>query len=952
MSAPREQRRSRPALWPVRSSASGVIDVGASPIFERLKSSRFRLGVTFAIFLGINLILLAAYLWSYGGQTFHVRVEARGDEFSAYLDGRLAAKGRFDAAEQGGVTLILSDTENIPSLPKPRGIDSIRVTDLRTGNVLFEDDFSAGPAPDWTHGIADLVLDNGVLGARGQFGMAMIDPPWEDYAVDATFKNATGGAISVRTEDGTGVTYGFRPFRHYDNGLTFRGAAGESDYIPAALIELTRTETLKALLAMTLGPFPRTFLVLALAFIAVAALQFVGLPRLKLSGPSSDWPWFAGALGLATFGFVVTLVLNYSYGSHMPHVPDEIAYIFQAKLLASARLTAPVPPVQDVFDFFYPPFIVVQNGRWASAYPFGHPLALSLGVKLGAIWLIPPLLGAATVLFTYGAGRKVYGSRVGFLAALLFVTSPFFLMTASNFMSHNTAAFYLAGSIFFIAIADRRPFVYGALSGLFFGLLFNTQPLTAVALIAPFGLLLLGSVAPRERRLDGANLVAGFTAGGLLMLGAYFLHNYATTGDAFTSGLQLGANPGQFVGFGGPHSASVGIQNQVVQMAFLLLVLNGWPLYIGLMFVLLPFVFVTRRRWDWFLLAGVVCALGVYVLYIGHGIMHGPRYWYAASPLLMLLAARGAERAAEVLADGAGALRRALSGVDVRPHWAGVLVVYAVVAALVGSSVYSWLLGRDTSWSDEFVPEQATALRGFNRADDRLIKLIEQANLRHALVLVEGDCPGWQCYGTVFWLNNPTLDGNIVFARDAPERRADMLSTYRNRYVYTAQYSAPAFIARYGSNTRVVREDDDAPKAPRARDIALPTPTPTATPDPSETVRRDEQRALDLQAIAGALQEYYALHGSYPLAAGLQSFCRYVELDAGCRLSEVFDPLPRDPIDTKTYYYLSAGQSFTVFAEMEGPAPPSQCPDPNVGPRIDPEHLYCVQGDPQGTSLD
>jgi hypothetical protein len=52
------------------------------------------------------------------------------------------------------------------------------------------------------------------------------------------------------------------------------------------------------------------------------------------------------------------------------------------------------------------------------------------------------------------------------------------------------------------------------------------------------------------------------------MLGLYFLYNHAVTGDALKSGLALGSNLARFVGFGGENSASQGIQNQQVQLAF------------------------------------------------------------------------------------------------------------------------------------------------------------------------------------------------------------------------------------------------------------------------------------------------------------------------------------------------------------------------------------------------
>lgn len=929
------------------------VPVGRSPglsartaeILDRLRARRYSLGITLAVFLGVNLILLGLYLWSMGGETVHIHVIANGDEFTAYVDGEQHAIARFEAPEAGGIALILGNTEEIPSLPKPRGVDSVRVRDLATGDIVFEDNFSDGPSSEWIRQDTDLVVDGGAVGAIKETTLTLGERPWRDYSVDVKFNNPTAATLRVRlTEDNSGVDYVFRPFRHYDNGFALVSAGSAGQYVAGKPMEIDRFETVKSLLAMVLAPYPYTFVLLAVTFPFIAALVFLS-PTLRFQGrlrdSLADVPWFAAA-GLAAVGLVVAAFINYSYSDHMPHVPDELAYLFQAKLFSSLDLSAPIPPVPEVFDYFYPQFIVVTDGHWIGVYPFGHPLVLTLGEVIGAPWIMPAIVGAATVLLVFAIGRKVYSARVGLLAALVFVTSPFFLMTASNFMSHNTAAFFLVASLFCTVISDRRPVAYGILGGLLYGLFFNTQQLTAVALVGPVGMLLASYAVPRDTRGRTLRYIGGFLAGGFVMLGAYFLYNMGTTGDAFTNGLQIGSNPAKFVGFGGENSASLGIQNQQIQLAFLLLVLNGWPLYAGLMFVLMPFVLATRHRWDWFLIVSVVIAFGIYVLFIGPGIMHGPRYWYVASPLLALLTARGADRGAEVLTGLASELRRRIIGGDESPRWPGVIVMYAVVCALVGAGIYGWLLGRHTYWYDEFVPNKAVALKSFNNVDDQIIEAVEEQDIHDALVLVQ-DCQSWQCYGSVFWLNNTHLDGDIVYAKDMPARRAELFAAYPDRYVYIVGYD-PVTLSPYGATGPVVIEDG-RPNAPRAGEIDLPTPTPTAAPEVPNPEERDAQRVNDLGTIADALQQYYEAHDTYPLAEGLQSFCRYQDLDNGCKVSEFLPGLPRDPDNTRTYYYYSPGTSFVLWTVTDNPAPDSDCPE-TPKPDVDDEHLYCVQGAP------
>jgi hypothetical protein len=764
-------------------------------------------------------VLIGAYLWSRGGESTHLRIEARGQDYSVFVDGRLEAQARLEAPASGGIVLTLDDTYGVPSVPSPRGIDSVRVTDLNTGATLFEDDFSSGPSKRWTT-TGNPAPDGGVTGARGPSTLELRDEQWGDIAVDVRYRNIKAASVIVHAPaaGAGGAVAVIRPFwwNRDGNGTLSLGVDGVRKLAAVQQLEVKRGASLSAILAMVLRPYPYIILVLLAALAATAALASV--PRTIVDGAASavraipSWLLIGGVVEL-TFG--VLLYLNYSYLSHMPHVPDSVAYVFQAKILASGHFAASPPPAPAFFDLNPFPFVQVFHGdRWAAVYPFGQPLVLALGTLIGAVWLVPPVIGAACVAMIFVLGRELYARRVGVLAMLLLATSPFFLMNASNFMSHSTATFYLLASLLFLAFIDRRPALYGVLAGVFFGLLFNTRPLTALALVPPFAALLLSFVARREHRRTGAIEVAAFVAGGLAMFGAYLLYNHATTGS-FSSGYQASGDPAQQVGFGGHHSAAIGIQNEQVQMALLLLVLHGWPAYIGLGFVLLPFILGTRNPWDWFFLACAVFAMAAWALFEDTGVMYGPRYWYESIPFLMLLAARGADRAADLIASAAHYLRaRELSG-EAPALWASRAVVFALVAALMASSVYGWLLGQRPAWRADFVPEQASALRGFLGMDDRIQRMVEQQRLHNALVLVE-NCQDFQCYGSVFWRNAPGLDGDIVYAKDIANKRQEIIDAFPGRKVYLARYNTPS-LQPY---------DPSAPTLPRPIPTAATVPTP------------------------------------------------------------------------------------------------------------------------------
>lgn len=925
-------------------------------VLTRLALLRNRVSMSIGVVLAINIALVSAYFWSRGGQTTHVRLEAQGDHFVAYLDGKLQVQASLDAPASGGFDLALEDTRAVPSLPQPRGIDRVRVTDLDSGAVLFEDDFSALPVKGtgWTDVIGPAVVGDGVLGANNaSVTLRMDDHSWQNYAVDVTYRNITSGTVTVRSGgDGSGIDYSFRPFRHFDNRLAPLDKGKAVKEYGGPRLELRRAETMKAMLAMTLRPYPYALALMLAGAVAVFALASAGrllsrAGRGRALDVSASMAWVvAGALAATVFG--VTLFLNYSYGSHVPHVPDEVSYLFQAKIFSSGRLAASPPPVPASFDFFFPSLIATSHGKFASVYPFGHPLMLALGMRIGAVWLVPPLVGATCVMLMFAIGRRVYNTRTALLATLMLAASPFFLMNASSFMSHNTAVFYLLASMVFLAFAQKRPVLFPLAAGLFFGLVFNTRPLTAIALVPPFGVMLLTSLLPRGGRTQGVKQIGAFILGGMLMLGAYYLYNLGTTGT-FQSGYQTGGDVGQVVGFGGKNTVANGMQNELTQLAFFSLVLNGWPRYIGLMFVLLPFILGSRHKWDWFMLACAVSVMGVYTLYLENGVAYGPRYWYESMPFLMFLAARGAERSAEVLADAVHRVWQRRSGLTrPRPIWASVLVVYALAIALVGLGSYRWLFGDAQHWRVDQMPARARDMRKYNGADDRLITLVRDMKLHNALVLTK-PCSNWQCIGTVFWLNSTTFDGDIVYAKDLPAKNAEVFEKYPDREVYSATYLPPSIVP-FGATPEAGATASVAEvPPPKAGDIPRPTavptkaPEPTSTPDPQAAAKRDEQRRRDLLVVVDLLQQYHASHGSYPVTENIQTLCTYPS-DAGCALKELRDPLPQDPSPSQAYYYQSAGQQFLLFADFEEATPTSGCPEPRPAHFDGVKHLFCLHG--------
>ena len=117
----------------------------------------------------------------------------------------------------------------------------------------------------------------------------------------------------------------------------------------------------------------------------------------------------------------------------IPHLEDEMAYVWQAQALARGRLTLPSPPEPKSFLV---PFVVDYDGQRFGKYPPGWPIVLAIGELLHLRSWINPLLAGLGIWLIYQIGKKSMGETVGLLAAGLTVTSPLFLMNAGLLLSH------------------------------------------------------------------------------------------------------------------------------------------------------------------------------------------------------------------------------------------------------------------------------------------------------------------------------------------------------------------------------------------------------------------------------------------------------------------------------------------------------------------------------------
>ncbi|MDZ4278760.1 MAG: hypothetical protein U1B78_06450 [Dehalococcoidia bacterium] len=899
--------------------------------------------------VGVNLALLALYFWSRGGATTDVRIEAIGSQYRAFVDGKLVLDETVGGPPSGGIGFQLRRDDLIPSLPKPSGIDSIRVTDHATGDVLVDESFDEPPGQPWEELSGDWYVSDGVL-ATTERGMQAVDAqPWTDYVLEAKLRNVPEFEFSVRMNTtGDRVIFGVRPYRAYDATFVLVQDGSQAGAGLALGTELDRGETIRSITAMLLRPYP-----IALIMILAATLVafFVRIQRVERALRAAGAVVLESANGIVLMLAIAALALlwyiNYFVGDAMPHVPDSVAYVFQSKIFASFRLTADEPPVPASFAFFEPPFLHVVDGRWFSQYPFGHPLFLSVGTLFHAPWLVPPVLGAASVYLIQRVGTHVYGAAAGLLAAVLLFFSPFFQMTASNFMSHNTAVFVILFGLFLLVRPTKRRALSMFVSGVCLGLVLNIRPLVAVALIPPLGALMtydLWRAGPDRARLFRHDVA--FAAGAVLLLLAYFLYNNATTGE-FTDSPQMltFGDTSEWVGFGGRHSLPGGLQNEQALLSVMLLVADGWPVFLGLTFAALPFLLGTRNKWDYFFATSALSLAAAIIFYRNAAIMHGPRFWYETMPFLMLLTARGALRLRDAASAAGDWLARSTGWARTETTATGTagIVVFGLVAGLIAFSAYGWMLGRRDAWTGiAFVPEKISALEGFNFTDRRLLDAADDLDLENALVLVE-DCPHWWCYGSVLWTNSPELDGDVVWAeRQGDENDIALLEYYEGRTLYVANYNTGSIFR--ATEAELLGQVEDVPEEPGQ----VPAPEAETPAQTQSAEERDQIRRGHLEQLRMALEEYAQEEGEYPDTGGqLQTVCVYEDLDAGCVLASVLPDLPEDPLgepQKNGYWYVSDGESYVLEARQEElEVADGVCPE-DVPRRENVGTIYCVQG--------
>jgi len=368
-----------------------------------------------------------------------------------------------------------------------------------------------------------------------------------------------------------------------------------------------------------------------------------GLAWLRSLGGLLDRPGsavFALLMGLLAGGLTLAFSLGALNGA--PALLDSASQLLHARYLAEGALAGPALPALEFWDFQY--MLETPEG-WVSQYPPGHILLLSLGFRLGAPWLVGPLLLGATVAVSCLLAEEIFEERVtARFGGLLVATSPFLIGLAGSYMNHVTAA--LGGTLALYAALRtlRGHWGWSVVVGSAIGLTVVTRPLFGLmmAALATAGTPLLARAPDRMR--SPAARIAGVLAGGVPWAWFLFSYNARFFGSPFRFGYTAAQGEAHGLGFhvdpwGAMYGPTEALAYTMGELRALSVELLQSPM--PALFVVVAYGLVVARipRRAWLLVAWAGGLVLANFFYWHHDLVMGPRMLNEAAPAWLLLTA-------------------------------------------------------------------------------------------------------------------------------------------------------------------------------------------------------------------------------------------------------------------------------------------------------------------------
>ncbi len=559
-----------------------------------------------------------------------------------------------------------------------------------------------------------------------------------------------------------------------------------------------------------------------------------GFPWPDVNGPALAAVLAAGLTALSAW-------VMHSVFAGNPHLVDEMAQLFHARVFAGGRLAAPVPQPADAFLITH---TWITDAGWVSQYPPGQTILFAVGLLTHAEWLVNPLLGGVSAILVYVAARGLYGDRTAKAAVFLWAASAWVMFMSGTYMNHVGAVTYALVAWAALWGPRRLRLAHVVAAGLALGAATATRPLDGIAAALP---VLAWLAVRREWRW-----LPSLALGGLPVAVAWGYINWRMYGHPLTLGYTAMYGPEHGLGFhtdpwGLPFTPLIALSNAAAAVRRLNIYLFEWPLP-ALLPLILWAVFARHRHvGDIVVAIGILAAPLLYFFYWHSGFYPGPRFYYAAAPMLVIATARAwrwgwtvARRkrsnhvrwdvtlaTAAVVAFVWGWVtllparwdiyRSGLSSLKHHPErllkQRGVSQALVIIPESWGSRIVTglWRLGappglveiayRRLDSCDLYQFGESARRSGLGRRAiiDSLEHLIETRQpaplvpdwpdwtLRLAprdsipedcRLEMERDLGGFTLYGNHAWRNALTLDTGIVFARDLYERNEELFARY------------------------------------------------------------------------------------------------------------------------------------------------------------------------------
>lgn len=400
------------------------------------------------------------------------------------------------------------------------------------------------------------------------------------------------------------------------------------------------------------------------------------------------------ALGIGLFAAIASAAAGQVLFRGIASNVDEIASLIHARYLAEGMLAG---PVGDSPGAWLIPNMLLVDAGWLSQYPPMHLVLLAAGYKVGAVWLVGPVLTGITVGVVALLADRLLADDPGVarVGSVLVGLSPFLLLLGGGYLSHVSALTFATLALYLALRAAEGGAWWAVPAGVAVGAFVTSRPWTGLVMGAAFtaGLWVFHAVRQGEAAGWLARRLAGVTLGGLPFAVGLALFDSRLFGHPLSMGYSVANGPSHGLGFhNDPWGSPYGPLEAVAYTSSSLIALGIHLLEtpIPLVALVALFLVVADRLLPGqrVLLAWALLPVATNALYWHHGVHLGPRMLYEATPAWVLLGAVAVTRLTRA-PPGRGRLNL--------PD----MLSWAVACSLLVAPLFALQRARSYAWTDE-----------------------------------------------------------------------------------------------------------------------------------------------------------------------------------------------------------------------------------------------------------